>query len=117
MSVFESGKVRALLAYLAVESQQPHSREALAELLWPNHPEGSTCRQSSIAAAGWIGSAVRAAVDLGFECLVAADACATMDLVFSEQLVPAAHVHAAFLAALNAGYARVVGTDELLEQI
>ena len=64
-----------------------------------------------------VDAAVRAAVDLGFECLVAADACATKDLVFGEQLVPAAHVHAAFLAALNAGYARVLGTDELLELI
>lgn len=37
---FESGKVRALLAYLMVESQQSHRREALAELLWPEYPEG-----------------------------------------------------------------------------
>ena len=36
---FESGKVRALLAYLAVESDRPHSRDALAGLLWPNQPE------------------------------------------------------------------------------
>ncbi|MBU1878897.1 MAG: AAA family ATPase, partial [Chloroflexi bacterium] len=35
---FESNKVRALLAYLAVESSRPHSREALAGLLWPERP-------------------------------------------------------------------------------
>ncbi|MFZ1711434.1 MAG: BTAD domain-containing putative transcriptional regulator, partial [Anaerolineae bacterium] len=34
---FESNKVRALLAFLAVEHRRPHSREALAELLWPGH--------------------------------------------------------------------------------
>lgn len=34
---FESNKVRALLAYLAVESDRPHSRESLAALLWPNY--------------------------------------------------------------------------------
>lgn len=32
---FESNKVRALLAYLAVEADRLHRREALAELLWP----------------------------------------------------------------------------------
>lgn len=38
---FESDKVRALLAYLAVEAQQPHRREVLADLLWPNMPTTS----------------------------------------------------------------------------
>ena len=38
---FASDKVRALLAYLAVESDRPHRREALAGLLWPNYPEPS----------------------------------------------------------------------------
>jgi len=38
---FESDKVRALLAYLAVESDRPHRREALAGLLWPDSPESS----------------------------------------------------------------------------
>jgi DNA-binding SARP family transcriptional activator/predicted ATPase len=33
---FESNKVRALLAYLAVESGKAHHREYLAELFWPN---------------------------------------------------------------------------------
>jgi DNA-binding SARP family transcriptional activator len=32
---FKSDKVRALLAYLAVEADQPHSRDKLAGLLWP----------------------------------------------------------------------------------
>lgn len=36
---FESNKVRALLAYLAVESSQSHTRTALAGLLWPEYPE------------------------------------------------------------------------------
>lgn len=36
-----SDKVRALLAYLAVEADQPHRREKLAGLLWPGYPEGS----------------------------------------------------------------------------
>ncbi|MBI5031384.1 MAG: tetratricopeptide repeat protein [Chloroflexi bacterium] len=34
ITTFESNKVRALLAYLAVESDRPHSRDALAGLFW-----------------------------------------------------------------------------------
>ncbi len=41
---FESNKVRALLAYLIVESQEAHSREILAALFWP---EMSAKRASS----------------------------------------------------------------------
>ncbi len=36
---FESDKVRALLAYLSAESRQPHRRETLAALLWPEMSE------------------------------------------------------------------------------
>ncbi|RIK38920.1 MAG: hypothetical protein DCC55_19615 [Chloroflexi bacterium] len=39
ITAFESNKVRALLAYLAVEADRPHDRPALAGLLWPDHPE------------------------------------------------------------------------------
>jgi ABC-type oligopeptide transport system substrate-binding subunit/DNA-binding SARP family transcriptional activator len=38
---FKSDKVRALLAYLAVEADRPHRREALAALLWPEMPDRS----------------------------------------------------------------------------
>ncbi|MBN2005579.1 MAG: AAA family ATPase [Anaerolineae bacterium] len=38
---FETTKARALLAYLAVEAERPHQREALAEMLWPDRPEGA----------------------------------------------------------------------------
>ena len=41
VSGFDSDKVRALLAYLAVESDQPQRREKLAGLLWPDFPERS----------------------------------------------------------------------------
>lgn len=36
---FRSDKVRALLAYLAVEAHRPWTRATLAELLWPDFPE------------------------------------------------------------------------------
>jgi DNA-binding SARP family transcriptional activator/class 3 adenylate cyclase/tetratricopeptide (TPR) repeat protein len=38
---FDSNKVRALLAYLAVELARPHPRSYLAGLLWPDWPERS----------------------------------------------------------------------------
>jgi WD40 repeat protein/DNA-binding SARP family transcriptional activator len=39
LTTFESNKVRALLVYLATESQRPHPRETLAALLWPDWPD------------------------------------------------------------------------------
>ncbi|MGD2048265.1 MAG: BTAD domain-containing putative transcriptional regulator, partial [Chloroflexota bacterium] len=41
---FESDKVRALLAYLAVEGDRPHRRDALAESLWPEFPSSRARR-------------------------------------------------------------------------
>ena len=39
VTAFKSNKVRALLAYLAVEADTPHRREVLAGLLWPDWPD------------------------------------------------------------------------------
>jgi nicotinamidase-related amidase len=56
----------------------------------------------------------RAAVDLGYNATVVHDACASRDLEFNGTTVPAAQVHAAFMAALGFGYAAVVSTEEYL---
>lgn len=63
-----------------------------------------------------VDACVRAAADLGFGCTVLGDACATRDLAHGGQLVPAAMVHAAFLAALAGAYAAVTTTGEYLSQ-
>jgi nicotinamidase-related amidase len=59
-----------------------------------------------------VDATVRAAADLGFETTVVHDACATMPLAFGGRAVPAADVHAAFIAALGDGYAAVVSAGE-----
>jgi nicotinamidase-related amidase len=56
----------------------------------------------------------RAANDLGYSVIVIHDACASRDLEFNGTIVPAAHVHAAFMSALGFAYADVVSTDEFL---
>jgi len=55
----------------------------------------------------------RAAADLGYQALLAADACATRALTYDQVKVPAEHVHAAVLAALKS-YAQVLKTGEIL---
>ena len=61
-----------------------------------------------------IDASTRAAFDLGYTCTVLSDACATRDLVFEGETIPAAQVHAAFMSALQVPYARVVRSDEFL---
>ena len=60
-----------------------------------------------------IDSTVRAAFDLGFECSLAHDACATKALSMGGITVPAAMVHAAFIASLNGSFAKVLGVNDL----
>lgn len=56
----------------------------------------------------------RAAADFGYPVTVVHDACATMNLEFEGSTVPAAQVHAAFMAALGSGYAEITTTDIFL---
>jgi DNA-binding SARP family transcriptional activator/predicted ATPase len=46
---FRGAKVRALLAYLAVEANRPHARAALAALFWPDQPDALALRNLSQA--------------------------------------------------------------------
>jgi nicotinamidase-related amidase len=63
-----------------------------------------------------VDATARAAADLGFEVLVAADACATRDLRYGETLVPAEHVHKAFLAALKS-YGEVLTSEQAIVRL
>jgi len=59
-----------------------------------------------------VDAGTRAASDLGYKCTVIHDACATRDQEFQGAVVPAKDVHAAFMAALQFGYASLVSTEE-----
>ena len=60
-----------------------------------------------------VDATTRAASDLGFQVIVAEDACATRDLTFGNTTIPADHVHKAFLAALKS-YGKVMKSEEIL---
>ena len=64
-----------------------------------------------------VDATTRAAFDLGFSCSLAHDACATRALAFGEQRVPAAQVHAAFVAALAGLYAKVQNAGAIAAEI
>jgi nicotinamidase-related amidase len=63
-----------------------------------------------------IDATTRAAADLGFDCTVVHDACATRDVEFEGNKVAADDVHAAYMSALGFAYAKVVPTDEALRR-
>jgi nicotinamidase-related amidase len=60
-----------------------------------------------------VDATARAAADLGFQVIVAEDACATRDLSYGDTTIPADHVHKAFLAALKS-YGKVMKSEEIL---
>lgn len=59
-----------------------------------------------------IDTTVRAAKDYGFKVTLLFDACATKDLFFENQIVPAETVHRTFMAALNGMFAEVIHTTD-----
>ena len=61
-----------------------------------------------------VDAVTRASNDFGYKVTVVHDACASRDLEFNGVQVPAAQVHAAFMAALGFAYATLRSTDEYL---
>ena len=60
-----------------------------------------------------VDATTRAAADLGFQVLLAEDACATRDLKYEDTVIPADLVHKSFLAALKS-YGKVMKSEEIL---
>lgn len=56
----------------------------------------------------------RAAVDLGYNCTVISDACATKDLTFDDYKVESQDVHMSTFASLKGYYSEVMTTEEFL---
>ena len=62
-----------------------------------------------------IDSTTRAAFDLGFDCIVAHDACTTKDLEFLGEKIKANDVHNSFMSAFGSIFTRVVSCENLLK--
>lgn len=59
----------------------------------------------------------RAASDLGFDCTVIADACATRDLTYDGVIVKAKDVHYSTLSTLQGTYAKIKTANEFIESL
>jgi len=111
------------------ESVAPLPGETIIQKNYPNSFRGTALRETlqqvkaeRLVIAGMmtqmcVDATVRAAFDLGYECLVAGDACAAAGLTFGERQVAAEDVQAAFLAALAMVYAKVQPVEALLAKL
>ena len=61
-----------------------------------------------------VDTSVRAAYDLGFNCILIGDACATKDLEYNESYVSAKNVQLSYLSAINGTFAKVMTADQYL---
>ena len=107
------------------EAVKPAAGETVVEKNFPNSFRNTSLKDileknaiENLVVAGMmthmcVDATVRHAADAGYKITLLGDACATRQLNYSGEAVPAKQVHAAFLAALNGLYAKVVKTDEL----
>ena len=107
------------------ERVRPGSGERVIERNFPNSFRATDLEQvlkatgvKELVVAGMmthmcVDAGVRQAADLGYKVTLLSDACATRAQSFGGENVPAKQVHAAFLAALNGFYAKVIPTHEL----
>jgi nicotinamidase-related amidase len=106
---------------------QPTPNEAIIQKHFPNSFRETTLLDQLRAAnarklviAGMmthmcVDSTIRAAADLGFECLLAHDASATRALQFAGHRVEAGEVQTAYLAALNGLFAEVLAAQKIID--
>jgi nicotinamidase-related amidase len=104
---------------------QPREGETVVEKNFPNSFRSTNLKElldqngiKNLVVAGMmthmcVDASVRQAADLGYKVTLLADACATRAQTFAGETVPARQVHAAFLAALNGFYAKVINAHEL----
>jgi nicotinamidase-related amidase len=104
---------------------QPAPGETVVEKNFPNSFRNTNLKEvlekqgiKDLVVAGMmthmcVDASVRHGADLGYKVTLLGDACATRAQSYGGETVPARQVHAAFLAALNGFYAKVVNTHEL----
>ncbi|HEX5769152.1 MAG TPA: isochorismatase family protein, partial [Burkholderiales bacterium] len=104
---------------------RPTGEETVVEKNYPNSFRATALQQllegqgvKHLAVAGMmthmcVDASVRHAADLGYKITLLGDACATRAQSYGGEKVPAKQVHAAFLAALNGFYAKVIKTHDL----
>src|SRR5262245_26681233 len=109
------------------ESVAPRAGEPVVVKHFPNSFRGSTlldelqragAKDLTICGAMshmCIDATTRAAADLGFNCSVVHDACATRDVEVEGKKVGAADVHAAYMSALGFAYAKVMSTADAIQ--
>lgn len=109
-------------------SVSPTKDEALVVKHFPNsfretslHDQLRSAKASRLVVAGMmthmcVDTTIRAAADLGYQCFLAADACATRELAYSAERVQARDVQLAYLAALNGTFATVKSARELCQE-
>ena len=104
------------------DAVKPREGETVVEKNFPNAFRQTNLQQvlpvKNLVVAGMmthmcVDASVRQAADLGYKVTLLADACATRAQSFAGETVPARQVHAAFLAALNGFYAKVINAHEL----
>ena len=64
-----------------------------------------------------VDTTVRAAYDLGFACVLAHDACATLDLSFAGKTVAAEDVQCAYLASLDGVFAQISDAETICRDL
>jgi nicotinamidase-related amidase len=104
---------------------KPQAGEKVIEKNFPNSFRGTELERAlkdagakELVVAGMmthmcVDASVRQAADLGYQVTLLGDACATRAQSFGGETVPARQVQAAFLAALNGFYAKVIPTHDL----
>ncbi len=108
------------------ESVKPLSNETVIKKHLPNSFRGTDLEKHLLARGikdlvicgmmshMCIDTTTRAAFDMGYSCILALDACATRNMTFNGLEVPAKHVHAAYMAALGAVFAKVLSVDSII---
>ena len=120
-----AAKAARAIAKFRDQRLPPRQGEKVVEKNFPNSFRGTDLDQAlkesgtkELVVAGMmthmcVDASVRQAADLGYKVTLLGDACATRTQTYGGESVPARQVHAAFLAALNGFYAKVITTDEL----